>query len=159
MTTIKKKTVPKPQIKFSLIKFLEKNKVFLTLGILILAALTYFGIKPNASAAESSKDETIQVPSNKEGILYERYSGILKEGEAFVDSLTNATIGISEVNYYKQISGNIKLPNKENEAFKNLMPGHSWTYTYNDKMYMLIYVLGDFMSDEYAIKVIETNQK
>lgn len=145
--------------KTKVLNFLEKYKVLLTLGILIFAVLTYFGIKPDNSPKSTSefgdeKNENFVKPQ-----LYEFYSGILKEGEAFVDSLTQATIGISEVNYYKQISGNIKLPNSKNENFEGLMPGHSWAYEFNNKSYLLIYVLGDFMSDEFAIKVIETNNE
>ena len=129
--------------------------ILIPLGILVFSGLTYFGITPDYFGLKSTPPKT-HTEQKSETYLVE--SEILKEGAAFTDPLTKATIGVSEVNYDKQISGNIKLPGQPNENFEKLMPGHTWTYEFEGKMYNLTYSLGDFMSDEFSIRIVEVGQ-
>jgi hypothetical protein len=82
-------------------------------------------------------------------------SGSISTGQVFIDSLTGLTFGIRQINYDRQASGSIAVPNSPSIDIDNVSPGQKWTFKFNGKEFELILLELNYLYDSYKVQLAE----
>lgn len=86
------------------------------------------------------------------------FARVLKKGEAFIDSLTQVSIGVSDMKADPPVlSGIINLP-QSSEEFTDVAVGKRWDYLYREQEYFLMVEKMNWFANEYGIKVGEVRE-
>ncbi len=79
----------------------------------------------------------------------------LKEGETFIDPLTQSSLAIFEISIEFKASAIISLPNKSSKKTIIVEPGNSWVFNYKKDTYKLILQKIDPLYDEFTVNLIQ----
>lgn len=115
-------------------------------------------INTEKESVKNHKDDTTNETKIKPKEQIKKYrssSPLLSIGNSYVDKLTKISIGGSEINTSRQLTGVLMLPDKKIE-FKNKTAGTSWDYDYDNKKYKIVlrnvlYIQGNFSVEIYEL--------
>ena len=103
------------------------------------------------SMVAAPREKTFDSPSE----LYNQSSGILQVGSTFVDLVTSATLGISEILYDNEAIGYVSLPGKKPENFNNISAGYIWTFEKLGKKYVLTLKKANYLDQNFSVDIRE----
>ena len=103
------------------------------------------------SMVAAPREKTFDSPSE----LYNQSSGILQVGSTFVDLVTSATLGISEILYDNEAIGYVSLPGKKPENFNNISAGYIWTFEKLGKKYVLTLKKANYLDQNFSVEIRE----
>jgi hypothetical protein len=88
-------------------------------------------------------------------LKYNFESSLITRGNAFVDELTRATLGINKITLDREASGIINLPGKSEEKFLNKIAGNKWSFYFQNRKFELTITEINWAGDKYRVKVSE----
>ncbi|SBO11484.1 hypothetical protein VME0621_03620 [Vibrio mediterranei] len=105
--------------------------------------------KENSSISDTNKegDAVITEP-------YE-YSSTFVKGESFVDPLTKAVVGISDINPDNTAYGVVNIPGVDSIKLSRAKPGTSWDFSYSGSNYKLVIKSVNWLNNTASVSIFE----
>ena len=102
--------------------------------------------------AEGGQTPSTSSPTPTGPYAYE--SRELKQGQAFVDPLTGASIGVSDINADYQARASVTLPGRDTQIV-SASPGQTWKFDYHDKKFILTLTKVIWLTNSFQVSVRE----
>ena len=120
-------------------------------------SVSFFSERIKKLEAEISKKDTISLIENisnsqrRKNREYYIESSAIREGGAFIDKKTGATIGIANIKTNQSAEAVINLPNQKEKILQNVKAGNKWEFIYDEKKYELIVAEVNYIGSSFKI--------